>query len=196
MIASWCDDVGIKLRLDQMDEGAFGDEVYDNADDDMFIWSWRGDIDPGFMLSTFTTTQILNWGDSQYSDPEYDALLRAQAEALDPAGPTTPRRAGVTDQMQPILYRDTPYVILWYNMNLQAFRTDKWTGYGTGADQGAGRRSSTSRVTPTWTSGRGPPASRRRRAPSSWVDVLVAGAVVAVAVVMVTCVVGESVEDA
>jgi len=132
MIVSWCADVGVKLRLEQKDEGAFGDEVYDNADYDVFIWSWRGDIDPGFMLSTFTTTQILNWGDSQYSDPEYDAFYVAQAEALDPARPDDPSaRKAVTDKMQAMLYRDTPYVILWYNVNLQAFRTDKWTGYGT-----------------------------------------------------------------
>jgi peptide/nickel transport system substrate-binding protein len=31
--------------------------------------------------------------------------------------------------MQEILYRDSPYAILWYNTNIQAFRTDKWTGY-------------------------------------------------------------------
>ena len=84
MIVSWCADIGIKLRLDQKDEGAFGDEVYDNADYDMFIWSWRGDIDPGFMLSTFTTTQILNWGDSQYSNPEYDKLYVDQAAGARP----------------------------------------------------------------------------------------------------------------
>ncbi len=130
MIVSWCRDVGIKLNLDQKDEGAFGDEVYDNADYDMFIWSWGGDIDPGFMLSTFTTKQILNWGDSQYSNPEYDALYVEQAEAVDPADPEDPtRRKAVTDKMQQILYRDNPYIILWYNVNLQAFRTDKWTGY-------------------------------------------------------------------
>jgi peptide/nickel transport system substrate-binding protein len=31
--------------------------------------------------------------------------------------------------MQQILYKDSPYAILWYNTNIQAFRTDKWTGY-------------------------------------------------------------------
>ena len=98
MIVSWCADVGVKLRLDQKDEGAFGDEVYDDADYDLFIWSWRGDIDPGFMLSTFTTTQILNWGDSQYSNPEYDSLYVAQAQAFDPAKPDDPtaRKASPT----------------------------------------------------------------------------------------------------
>jgi len=130
MIVSWCDDIGIKLRLDQKDEGAFGDEVYDNANYDMFIWSWGGDIDPGFMLSTFTTKQILNWGDSQYSNPEYDKLYVEQAEAIDLADPTDPtKRKAVTDKMQKILYRDNPYIILWYNVNLQAFRADTWSGY-------------------------------------------------------------------
>ena len=130
MIVSWCRDVGIELRLDQKDEGAFSDEVYDNADYDLFIWSWGGDIDPGFMLSTFTTRQIGGWGDSQYSNPEYDRLYVRQAQAFDPADPedTAPRKA-ITDEMQKILYRDDPYIILWYNLNLQAFRTDTWRGY-------------------------------------------------------------------
>jgi peptide/nickel transport system substrate-binding protein len=130
MIVSWCADIGIKLRLDTKDEGAFGDEVYDNANYDMFVWSWGGDIDPGFMLSTFTTKQILNWGDSQYSNPAYDKLYVRQAEAVDPAHPTDPtKRKVITDEMQRILYRDNPYIVLWYNVNLQAFRTDTWSGY-------------------------------------------------------------------
>ena len=130
MIVSWCHDVGIELTLDQKDEAAFSDEVYDNADYDVFIWSWGGDIDPGFMLSTFTTTQIGGWGDSQYSNPEYDRLYVRQAQAIDPAEPDdTTRRKALTDEMQKILYRDNPYVILWYNLNLQAFRTDVWRGY-------------------------------------------------------------------
>jgi peptide/nickel transport system substrate-binding protein len=130
MIVSWCRDVGIELTIDQKDEGAFSDEVYDNADYDLFVWSWGGDIDPGFMLSTFTTTQILNWGDSQYSNPEYDRLYVRQAQAFDPADPRdTTQRKAIIDEMQKILYRDNPYIILWYNLNLQAFRTDSWRGY-------------------------------------------------------------------
>jgi len=139
MIVSWCRDVGIELTLEQKDEGAFSDAVYDNADYDMFIWSWGGDIDPGFMLSTFTTTQIGGWGDSQYSDPEYDRLFVRQAQAFDPADPDdTTQRKAITDEMQKILYRDTPYIVLWYNLNLQAFRTDTWRGYAVApGDDGA-----------------------------------------------------------
>ncbi len=188
MIVSWCADVGVKLRLEQKDEGAFGDEVYDDADYDVFIWSWRGDIDPGFMLSTFTTAQILNWGDSQYSDPEYDAFYVAQAQALDPARPDDPTaRKAVTDKMQAMLYRDAPYVILWYNVNLQAFRTDKWTGYGTvPVDDGAPFFNLT-RTTYLDLRPRVASPAAVESGGSPWVYVLVAAAVIAgvVAVVLV-----------
>jgi peptide/nickel transport system substrate-binding protein len=187
MIVSWCADIGVKLRLDQKDEGAFSQEVYDNADYDLFIWSWRGDIDPGFMLSTFTTAQILKWGDSQYSNPEYDDLYVAQAEALDPARPDdTSAREAITDKLQAILYRDTPYVILWYNVNLQAFRTDRWKGYGTVPVQDGAPFFNLTRATYMDLK----PLRTVRVAAvdsgdSSWVYVLVAAAVTAVVVTVV-----------
>jgi len=138
-IAAYCDDVGIKIKLDMMDEGAFSDQYYNNGDGDLFIWNWRGDIDPGFMLSTFTTAQILNWGDSNYSDPEYDKLYDQQLAAVNPEDPSDPTaRAEIVHKMQAILYRDSPYVILWYNINLQAWRSDKWTGYSLVPPDGEG----------------------------------------------------------
>ena len=130
MIVSWCRDVGISLRLEVEDEAAFSDEIYDAADYDMFVWSWGGDIDPGFILSTFTTRQIMSWSDSQYSDPVYDRLYQLQAQALDPADPQdVSHRQDLVDGLQKLLYRDDPYIVLWYNVNLQAFRTDRWAGY-------------------------------------------------------------------
>ncbi len=138
MIVGWCRDVGIRLRLEHMDERAFGDAIRNDADYDLFVWSWGGDIDPGFILSTFTTQQIMGWSDSQYSDLDYDRLFVRQAEALDPAHPEDiTQRKACTDAMQKILYRDDPYVLLWYNVNLQAYRTDTWTGYAL-APSGAG----------------------------------------------------------
>jgi peptide/nickel transport system substrate-binding protein len=130
MIVGWCRDVGIKLKLDQMDEGAFTDQFYDNANYDLFIWSWGGDIDPGFMLSTYTTTQIMNNSMNQYSNPEYDALFDQQAQALDPLHPSDrSKRQAITFKMQEIINRDCPDIVLWYNVNLAAYRTDRWTGY-------------------------------------------------------------------
>jgi peptide/nickel transport system substrate-binding protein len=97
---------------------------YSGADDDLYIWNWTADIDPGYILSTFTTGQQLNGSDSEYSNPEYDALYIQQAQAVDPA-----QRQQIIHQMQQILSDDSPYSVLWYNTLVQAFRTDTWTGY-------------------------------------------------------------------
>jgi peptide/nickel transport system substrate-binding protein len=123
-ITSYLKDVGIGTELQVMDENAFYDLNYDNADNDLYIWSWTADIDPGYILSTFTTDQILNGSDSEYSNPQYDALYIEQSEAVDPA-----QRQQLVQEMQQILYADAPYSILWYNTLVQAFRTDSWTGY-------------------------------------------------------------------
>jgi peptide/nickel transport system substrate-binding protein len=123
-ISSYLKDVGIAIELQVMDENAFSDMNYSNADDDLYIWSWTADIDPGYILSVFTTGQILNGSDSEYSNPEYDALYIQQAQAVDPA-----QRQQIIHQMQQILYDDSPYSVLWYNTLIQAFRTDTWTGY-------------------------------------------------------------------
>ena len=123
-ITSYLKDVGIGTDLQVMDENAFYDLNYDNADNDLYIWSWTADIDPGYILSTFTTDQILNGSDSEYSNPQYDALYIQQSEAVDPA-----QRQQLVKQMQQILYADAPYSVLWYNTLVQAYRTDTWTGY-------------------------------------------------------------------
>jgi peptide/nickel transport system substrate-binding protein len=130
MIAAWCGDVGIDLRLEVVDEAEFSVRLHDDADYDLFVWSWGGDIDPGFMLSTFTTRRITSWSDTRYSDPVYDRLYMLQARAVDAADPEdTEHRGELVDAMQKVLYRDDPSIVLWYNVNLQAFRTDRWAGY-------------------------------------------------------------------
>jgi peptide/nickel transport system substrate-binding protein len=123
-ISAYLKDVGIGITLQVMDESAFTNANYDNVDDDLYIWSWTADIDPGYILSVFTTDQILNSSDSEYSNPVYDKLFTDQAQAVIPAD-----RKRIIDEMQQILYRDSPYSILWYNVLIQAYRTDKWTGY-------------------------------------------------------------------
>ena len=76
-------------------------------------------------------TQILNWGDSNYSNPEYDQLYEDQMLALEPGGPERPvacARSSPT-RCRRSCTATAPYVIMWYNINLQAWQTDAWAGY-------------------------------------------------------------------
>ncbi len=124
MLIPYLKSVGIKARLEVMDEGAFGDILYGNDGVDMYVWAWGGDLDPSYQLSAFTTDQILNNNDSCYSNPEYDKLFEAQSSTVDRAA-----RVAIVQQMQQILYNDDPYVLLYYGTNLQAYRADRWTGW-------------------------------------------------------------------
>ena len=129
LVSVWLKDVGIKTRIRPVEEGAFYDLNY-AGDFDMYLWSWGGDIDPGFMLSVFTTDQIQSWSDCFYSNPAYDKLYEQQATAVDPANPSdTSQRKAVIDQVQQFLYKESPYLVLWYNVNLEAYRADRWTGW-------------------------------------------------------------------
>jgi peptide/nickel transport system substrate-binding protein len=90
-------------------------------DFDTFIWGWGGDpYDPSFLLSILTTEQIGGSSDAFYSNPEYDRLFDEQAGVFDVA-----ERKEIIQQMVAITQRDLPYLVLTYDPNLQAYRTDR-----------------------------------------------------------------------
>jgi peptide/nickel transport system substrate-binding protein len=92
-------------------------------DYDLYMWGWGPDPDPDFILSTFTAGQCGGWSDTCYTDPEYDQLYQDQKTASD-----TAERQAIINQMQQIIYRDMPEVVLYYDQSLEAYRSDEWTG--------------------------------------------------------------------
>ena len=130
LIAGWFKDIGIKVKIEVMDEGALMDRQYNEEDGvftpdyDMFLWGWYLDYDPGSMVSYFTKDQIWNWSDCNWWDPEYEKLYTLQSEELDPA-----KRKEYIDRMQQILYEQAPYIVTTYAPDFEAFNTDKWEGY-------------------------------------------------------------------
>jgi peptide/nickel transport system substrate-binding protein len=90
-------------------------------DFDTFIWGWGGDpYDPSFLLSLFLTKEIGGLSDSFYSNPEYDKLFEEQAGSFEVA-----ERKAIIQRMVAITQRDLPYIVLSYDPNLQAYRTDR-----------------------------------------------------------------------
>jgi peptide/nickel transport system substrate-binding protein len=90
----------------------------------MYIWGWGVEPDPNFQLSTYTTSQCGIWSDTCYSNPQYDQLFKDQQSAE-----TLEERQQIVDQMQQVLYEDRPEIVLWYENYLQAYRSDRWTGF-------------------------------------------------------------------
>ena len=130
LLAGWFKDVGLKINFETLDDGAMSDAIYaydgaDYAPDfDMFLWGWGGGIDPNFILSVFTSDQVGSWSDCGYANPEYDRLDVEQATTIDKT-----QRKQLIDQMQQILYQDSPYIVLVYAHDTEAYNTSRWTGW-------------------------------------------------------------------
>jgi peptide/nickel transport system substrate-binding protein len=131
-IAEWLKDVGIRLKTEAVNDNKLTDAWYAN-DYDMYIWGWGVEPDPNFQLSTYTTGQCGVWSDTCYSNPEYDKLFQEQQRAT-----TVEDRAKIVDQMQQIIYNDRPELVLWYDNYLQAYRSDRWTGFVQQPSEGNG----------------------------------------------------------
>ena len=90
----------------------------------MFIWGWSSDADPDFILSVLTCDQIMGWSDTFWCNEDYSRMYQEQKEQLD-----LDERADTIKEMQRIAYEDNPYVILYYDNQLEAWSTNKFTGW-------------------------------------------------------------------
>jgi len=118
-------DVGVKLNERLEDSTAVWNEMIANdyTDWDLAMWYWIALIDPDFMLAAMTTDQWYGWSDSAYTNPEYDELYDQQSTTLDQDA-----RKEIVWQMQEILYRDKPYIMLDYREVVETW-SDKWAGW-------------------------------------------------------------------
>jgi len=93
------------------------------------LWGWGSDPDPSFLLSVHTTAGIPDGtSESGYSNPLIDELYLQQAVELDPV-----KRQTIVWEMQEILLEDVVYIVPFYDVSLEAYRTDRFTGWITTA---------------------------------------------------------------
>ncbi len=123
LIAGWMKQIGIDMQLVPVSENKAYD-LWGVGDFDAYIWGWGGDPDPDFIMSIFTTSQCLSWSDGCYSDPKFDAMYEKQKTILDPA-----ERREYIYTMQQYIYEQVPEVVLAYENDLQAYRSDRWEGF-------------------------------------------------------------------
>ncbi len=119
--------LGIEMSVEVVSVGKLTELTVQKVDGkpapafDSFIWGWGGDpYDPSFLLGLLTTEEIGGSSDAFYSNPEYDRLFNEQAGEFD-----TELRKQLIEQMVAITQEDLPYLVLTYDPNLQAYRSDR-----------------------------------------------------------------------
>ena len=132
--------IGIEAEIKPVDENALF-EIIGRGEFDMFEWGWVVEPDPDYQLSTFTCAKrsyedggeiYADLSDSFFCNEEYDQLYAAQSEETDQTA-----REDIVKQMQQILYDAVPYVVTYYYDNLEAYRSDRFTGF-VGQPEGSG----------------------------------------------------------
>jgi len=130
-IADWYGQLGIKVTTQVLSSATLGEKVLPpeagdgyTADYDIELWGWSGGIDPNGLLSIFGCDQIGSSSDSQFCQPAYDQMYQDQLKATTPEA-----RKAILTQMQNLIYDNAAYDILYYDANLEAYRTDRFAGW-------------------------------------------------------------------
>lgn len=131
-IRDWLKDIGIDTKVQIMSTEQLTD-VIGKGEYDMFHWDWGIEPDPDFQLSVFTCDQrsteedgaiSAGWSDSFNCDPAYEALYKKQKTILD-----LNERAAAVKEAQKWLYDNVVYSTLWNGETIEAYRTDRFTGF-------------------------------------------------------------------
>ncbi|MEX1046604.1 MAG: ABC transporter substrate-binding protein [Actinomycetota bacterium] len=123
LIKGWLNQIGIDVDIKPVTTNQAYTAWYAH-DYDAYVWGWGPDPDPDFILSIFTTGSCDVWSDGCYSNKEYDNLYAQQRTT----GNKEDRRELIS-QMQQMIYEEIPEVVLFYQADLQAYRSDRWTGF-------------------------------------------------------------------
>jgi peptide/nickel transport system substrate-binding protein len=118
--------VGISAPSTLMDEDSLIG-LYPDFDFDLIYWGWGLDPDPDFAMLIFTCDQRAagGWNDSGYCDEAFDEMYAQQAITVNHKA-----RRDLIWQMQEKLFNDRPYIVLTYTETVQAYRSDRFTGFG------------------------------------------------------------------
>jgi ABC-type transport system substrate-binding protein len=116
--------VGVDVSYVITDEEELARVVYYYSYD-MMMWYWSSDVDPNYMLFCQSSHAWSGWSDNMYYNESYEENYSRSVSEMNPS-----QRKAYVDNCQRIHYRDAAYIILAYNYQTYAWRTDTFSGWG------------------------------------------------------------------
>ena len=125
LLQSMWAEVGVAIEIQGLDPDTLTSVCCPSFDYDVMLWGWGSDPDPAFLLGVALCAEIdTGFSETGYCNAEYDALYDSQAIELDHDA-----RVEQIIEMQQILIDDVPYIIPYYQQEIEAWRTDTFTGW-------------------------------------------------------------------
>jgi peptide/nickel transport system substrate-binding protein len=123
LIVGFLKKIGISVDLKPSTDAKMNDYWY-SGNFDAYIWYWSGNPDPNYQLFVFTSEQCGAWSDGCWQDKHFDKLYEEQHTMMDQTA-----RQSVVQEAQQYEYEQVPGVVLAYPNWLEAYRTDRFTGW-------------------------------------------------------------------
>lgn len=130
MVSAMLANVGIKTKLSVMDSSALSAAQFNYKGKtfapnwDLFLWYWTPYIEPDNILSNYLPAWVGSWNDCSWTNPQYTKLCQQEETTIGFA-----QRKPIIATMQQIFYNSSPYIILDYPYFLEAYNSNKWTGW-------------------------------------------------------------------
>jgi peptide/nickel transport system substrate-binding protein len=128
-IEEWLGEIGINVTATPKSEPELTPSE-NTGEFDLVVWAWTPYSDPTAMMSYLTCDQVPEepddgrYNDAFFCDEEYDRLFNAQRVELD----EDTRVELVHDALQRF-YDESPYVVLYKQDTIQAYRNDHFDGF-------------------------------------------------------------------
>jgi peptide/nickel transport system substrate-binding protein len=127
-IKDWYGQLGVEVQTQVFDSDTLVDLLLPPEGDgkakyDIELWGWAGNPDPNGLVSVFKCDEIGNLSDSLYCNKDFDAMYEEESKLAGDA------RKAVLTKMQNLIYDEAVYDILYYDSNLDAYRTDRFAGW-------------------------------------------------------------------
>jgi len=123
LIVGFLKKIGISVDLKPATDAKMND-YWGHGNFDAYIWYWSGDPDPNYQLFVFTSEQCGYYSDGCWQDKHFDDLYEQQRTMMDQTA-----RQQVVQEAQLYQYEQVPGVVLAYPNWLEAYRTDRFTGW-------------------------------------------------------------------
>ncbi|MEV7037683.1 ABC transporter substrate-binding protein [Amycolatopsis sp. NPDC051061] len=130
-VSGWLKDIGITVKQDLVSDDELSDRT-STGKYDLAIGGYGTNPDPDYALSLHTCAARPSADgkggstDTFFCDAQYDELYKKQLTETDDA-----KRAGYVKQAQARLYGQFPTIVLDYQNALEAYRSDKFSGFTT-----------------------------------------------------------------
>lgn len=118
-------EVGVAIEIQGLDPDTLTSVCCPSFDYDVMLWGWGSDPDPAFLLGVALCSEIPSgFSETGYCNPDFDDLYARQGVETDPDA-----RVELIREMQRILVEDVPYIIPYYQVQIEAWRNDTFTGW-------------------------------------------------------------------